>query len=332
MSDSSQQGAVKLESTNQVINIYNCESLINNLFGGRKVSWYHASNLDGRPIMLLRALMNWDFGDDDENRVFRTIGLELRNTMLVYNDNSKQIYEEMLEAWKHSTEEKSTKRIKQLFRGIDCTCASIIPFRILAEAEHNIYFTNKRDNGETINESTRKFDGFMMRLPWFRLLPDLCDTVVFFCMDDFCLKNLFDKCNIEVVAFFEHNAGHEGSPGFSQLYKTAEAAHSIKYIFTDWYNYCVKIEPESYILCNSDYPAIWHLFKVFNLVSGRKELSIMPALLPEHKSEDDNSINGYCDKCKKNEDDLCGRGQIVAGHSGFGIAIRKNVFDEARFK
>lgn len=282
-----------------------------NLFGGKKITWYHASALDGRPIMTLRAMMNWSFGTDDENRLFQNIGLELRDTALVYNDNSSTCYDKLLGLCKRINSKDYVNRPLVIFDNIDASLASIIPFAIFTDEERIVYESKYEER--TVN---KEFDGFIIKLPWFRSFPELSDTVIFFCLNDDGLRELFDVYNVEVVAFFESRAGHEGSPGFSGLYRTTDEAKSIKYIFTDHYTFCGEFN--RYLLCNADYSTICFDFDVTNLVKGvnSKALYPLPTYLPEHDNEKYDSINGYCDVCRRYEDGGCRVGCSVVGYGG----------------
>jgi len=299
------------------------ETYVQHLLGGRKATWYHASNLDGRPIMCLRALVNWNFGSDEDNATFQRIGQELRDTARVYNEYSDRVYRKLLDCWKQSTKNEGRRMPMQLFDSVDCSHATIEPFQIFTEVERATYMSKYGSRNRDLSDA-REYDGFTIKLPWFKSLPDLCDTIIFFCLDDFYVKEMFDNNGITVVAFFEHDAGTEGSPGFMSLYKTAEDAHNIKYLFTDSYNYCDNFE--NYLLCNLHYSTVWDSFVVKNFIGGRRKLRMMPTLLPEHDPNNNSTDNDYCDICKKREHDFCRMGRsVVKNDGGFCIAIRKNI-------
>ena len=298
------------------------ETYVQRLLGGKFATWYHASNLDGRPIMCLRALANWNFGTEEENLLFRSIGQELRDTAFVYNEYSDKVYKKFLRNWEYA-KENGGRMATSLFDGVDCTNAKIEPFQIFTESERAKYM-DKYGSSNGGSQKAREYDGFTIMLPWFKSLSDVCDTVIFFCLDDYYVKKMFVEHGIRVIALFEHDAGTEGSPGFMSLFETVETARTIKYIFTDAYNYCDNFE--KYLLCNSQYSTVWDAFEVRNCVAGRHKMRVMPSVLPEHDPDNNLDGNDYCDVCKKREHNFCRMGRsVVDKKGGFCIAIRKNI-------
>ena len=292
---------------------------IQNIIGGNKITWYHACGNDGRPILILRAMANWSFGSVDENEKIRKIGIELRETTFVCNDTSRANYECLMRMCQINENEPRANRPLKIFRNIDSSLVNIKPFSIFSDVERNAY----REKYSVNNNFGH--DGFIMRFPWFRSFPELCDTVVYFCLDDRFLLELFQANNIEVTAIFENRADHEGSPSFYDLFQTPSEAQTIKYLFTDHYNYCDAFG--KYLLCSHDYSPIWHDFEVMNLVKGRDNgLTYLPTHLPEFAPENNDTLNGYCDVCKKDEENRCRTGCSVVGYGGgFCLAMRRSI-------
>jgi len=208
-------------------------SWVKALLGDGRITWYHASALDGRPVMALRVLLEWNIGTEKENTIFCNVGNELSNTTLVFSDYSDSVYSRLLKAYHHTRDEISGgQRFIQTLEHIDPYATEIEPFIIFKNEERVLY--NVKYNTTTTD---REYDGFILKLTRFGDVAVSSDSVVFFCMDDYGLKELFDLYGIEVVAVFENQAGNEGSPGIKQIYSSSDEAASIKYLFTDMYNY-----------------------------------------------------------------------------------------------
>jgi len=206
---------------------------VKTLLGDGRITWYHASALDGRPVMALRALLNWNIGTEKENTMFRNVGIELSNTTLVFSDYSDSAYCRLLKAYQHTQGEISGgQHIIQTLEHIDPYAIEIEPFTIFKNEERVLY--NMKYN---VTTTDREYDGFILKLTRSGDMAASSDSIVFFCMDDYGLKELFDLYGIEVVAVFENQAGNEGSSGIKQLYSSSDEAASIKYLFTDMYNY-----------------------------------------------------------------------------------------------
>ena len=292
---------------------------IQNIIGGNKITWHHACGNDGRPTLILRAMANWNFGSAEENEKVRKIGMELRETPFVCNDIRQSTYKQLVQMHQNSENGPRTSRPTRIFRNIDSWPVSIKPFSIFSDVERNSY-RQKYDVNNNFGH-----DGFILKFPWFQSFPELCDTIVYFCVDDRFLLELFQANNIEVIAFFENQAGHEGSLGFNDLFRSYSEAQTIKYLFTDHYNYCDEFG--KYMLCSSDYSSVWHDFEVMNLVkNGNGGLTYLPTHLPEYALENNDTINGYCDVCKKYEDGFCRTGCSVVDYGGgFCLAMRRSI-------
>jgi hypothetical protein len=233
-----------------------------------KATWYHSAGMDWRPLKAIRSLTNWHYLSGRDNRELHAVGTEIRDTMMLFSDFYPRIYGELLEIWT-AKKEKDESRFNQVARHLLKTphlfswnlLQSIEPFRVYTEEERNhspgkilrldphaggrkghngAHGTRRMQrSADWVVSEEHEHDGFLIKLAWYDGSQALFDTVIYFCLDDRDVMNLLRETKVKVVCLFENRAhGDTGDgTGFEHIFETSEDIASLKYLFTDNYDY-----------------------------------------------------------------------------------------------
>lgn len=281
-------------------------SYLDRIKDGMRVTWYHSSGFDLRPLYAIRELTSFGHEYDMSNGTFNKIGKDIQNTDIVFNDYKVHFYDALLEIWnkkrngvlganKPSTADMvqflarkkemsddfsdlfshtSHKYFKNFFS--ENTLESIEPFKLFADDErsllepsisHRDYYPNEaREYDSAVTQ--REYDGFAIKLSSF---SSSHVTIIFLCLDDVLVKKVFDDYQIEVVCLFENASGVGMGGGylFEWLYRKHYDLKNLKYIFTDNFRYD---EETKRLLLN--YPLLENQFTVKNYLFGRREATL----------------------------------------------------------
>ena len=213
---------------------------------GMKVTWYHSAGFDLRPLHIINSLSNYYKGKlniPPNDSPFYDIANELQNTDLIYSNIGRgmgnDFYSTFLNMWK-SKKENINLKDSDLPHWSKTRCyppdnfigegfppaisyLSVEPFNIFTKEERLLF--NNGDYGESANPN-RELDGFAINLKYY---SSTHITIIYFCLDDEVVKQLFDSYNIEIICLFE-NAPIGVT--INSLFET-NSLINIKYIFTD---------------------------------------------------------------------------------------------------
>jgi hypothetical protein len=278
-----------------------------------KAAWYHSAGLDWRPLKAIRSLTNWHYLSGRDNRELHAIGTEIRGTMMLFSDFHPRIYRELLEIWmakRDKDESKFNQVAKHLLRTPHLfswnLLLSIEPFRVYTEEErnhstgkmlrlnphaearkghsHNGHHGTRRIQRSTdwVVSEDHEYDGFLIKLAGYDGSQALFDTVIYFCLDDRDVMDLLRETKVKVACLFENRAHGDNGDGigtsFEHIFETPEDAESLKYLFTDNYDYCdsqgkLKLNEESFRLLHESA----HKYEVDYVIRG---VNIKPVVQP----------------------------------------------------
>ena len=204
-----------------------------------KVTWYHASGFDLRPLHIIFSLAQ-------PNSTMSKIGLELYNTDLLYSNigcgMGYDLYGTFLNIWKKKsrgvdlndsdlphkdiTNCDPPKNYPNDVSGFPSAEAysSVEPFSIFTKEERMMFYNG--NYGESANQS-REYDGFAIKLKYY---TSTYITIIYLCLDDFIVKHLIDSFNINVGCVFENSPNR---PNIDNLFDVPDGINNIKYIFSD---------------------------------------------------------------------------------------------------
>ena len=282
-----------------------------------QISWYHASGLDMRPILILRALKDWPLTDHAKAESYRSIGTQLSSNLMVYSDNTPRMYNDLFRVWEAKHEriwDEKHQMVRTMFhhlkgRGVLSLdlLQSIVPIHIRTpteRAEAVKRFPTKRGR-----HARHEYDGFLLRFQRDLGLPFLTDSIMFFCLDDHIVADLLIDSEALVTCLFVNTSGYEGSSSLCDIVgedpeRRSKLLANVQYLFTDHFAY--SKHTNKYFLMKDYHCMDCSSFEVSLLLTGREYLEFAKDFQIRANLESD--------------DDVISRGKYT---DEFCIAIRK---------
>jgi len=259
------------------------KSYLERIRNGIKVTWYHSSGFDMRALIAIRELTSFGSDYNSKNQTFNKIGKELQNTDIIFSDYGNHYYDALLNICNKKQQGVLGKEdFYELFKfskysGL-CSenLVSIFPFCLFTDQERKALKSKiKFRNGYDIRtyeskgvKDNRKYDGFALKISNF---TSSYITIIFLCLDDRIVKQIFEDYQIEVVCIFENatGAGLGGGFLFEWLYDKPDKTKEIKYFFTDNFSY----EEENNRLVLNDI-CLREQFIVKNYLFGKRKTTL----------------------------------------------------------
>jgi hypothetical protein len=282
--------------------------------GGMKISWYHSAGFDLRPLRIISRLsdlgVHYYMGKLEifhEYEIFNRIGRELQNTDIVYSNcgigMGYDLYNTFLNIWEKKCQgiELNDSDLPHWAvthwhppaQGDGAPPAdfyiSVEPLRIFTEDERKTIINSSYINTHwDKNLTSREYDCFALKLAYGRSHV----TIIYFCLDDYLVNELFNVFNIDVICVFENaNIG----TNIRSLIDKSEKTRNPKYVFTDEYS-CDKEGLLSIGLNEYNAWDFWHDGDAWAVYSGKHRHYFGPTV---YKQKDCIRGNSFCLAIKK---------------------------------